>query len=207
MNDVPPQTKKEEPKKKQVRKSKQPPKQPPKEPKIQAQKAIRIKIFPNHEERMKLNQWMGTCRWTYNRCLEIYNNRITKDVYKKLGINSEQDEVQMNLRNLRPHVINSVHYEEKEYKWVTETPAMVREDAVKELVTAFKSNFTKLRMDIQKKFFIRFKRRKDKKDSICIPCRNWKHKTGEFAFLKHIKSSETLPDDLVYDSRDRKSVV
>ncbi|CAG8703828.1 11196_t:CDS:2 [Gigaspora margarita] len=34
-----------------------------------AGKVRRIHLFPTQEERMKLRKWIGTARWTYNRCL------------------------------------------------------------------------------------------------------------------------------------------
>ena len=37
--------------------------------KIPAGKTQRIRLFPTQEEKSKLKRWMGTARWTYNRCL------------------------------------------------------------------------------------------------------------------------------------------
>ena len=202
---VQPTTKKEEPKKppKKLKQRKSKSKKPKKErkpKKTPAQKAIKIKLYPSKEERDKLNQWMGTARWTYNRCLEIYNNRVTKSELKKLKKRTTKDEIGMVMKDMRTYIVNNIHYRE-ENQWVLNTPYMIRDAAARELVTAFKGNFTKLRQGIQDNFFIRFKRRKDRKDSILISCRNWLSKKGEFSFLKNIKSSEPLPDDLKYDSR------
>ena len=85
---------------------------------------------------------MGTARWTYNRCLEIINMSIGNEVKK-------------NMKDMRMYVVNNIHYQE-ENQWVLNTPYMIRDDAARELITAFKGNFIKLRQGIQD---IRFNRK------------------------------------------------
>jgi hypothetical protein len=37
--------------------------------KLPVGKVQRIRFYLNQQERLKLRKWMGTARWTYNRCL------------------------------------------------------------------------------------------------------------------------------------------
>lgn len=153
-------------------------------PKLAADKSRKIKLYPSEEERTKLNKWMGTCRWIYNKCLEISNN--SKDMKKTQ-------------KDFRTYIVNSIHYE-NENQWVLDTPYDVRDDAAADLLRAFKSNFQKKRSGQISNFMIHFKRRKDKKDHFTLRCKHWKQKKGDFAFIKNIKSAEKLPDNLDYDS-------
>jgi len=43
-----------------------------------ARKALKIRLYPNSEEKQKLLKWFGTARWTYNQCLAAINNDIKK---------------------------------------------------------------------------------------------------------------------------------
>jgi len=43
-----------------------------------AGKVQRIRIYPNQQERLKLRRWMGTARWTYNRCLSAVEKESVK---------------------------------------------------------------------------------------------------------------------------------
>ena len=90
-----------------------------------ADKSRKIKLYSNEEERTKLNKWLGTCRWIYNKCLEISNN--SKDMKKTQ-------------KDFRTYIVNSIHYE-NENQWVLDTPYDVRDDAAADLLRAFKSNF------------------------------------------------------------------
>ena len=41
-----------------------------------AGKALKIRLYPNSEEKQKLLKWLGTARWTYNQCLAAINSDI-----------------------------------------------------------------------------------------------------------------------------------
>jgi hypothetical protein len=47
---------------------------------------------------------------------------------------------------------------------------------------------------------MKFKKKKDKKDSIIIHSKHYKHKRGKYSFISKMKSAEPLPQ-LDYDSR------
>jgi transposase len=66
------------------------------------------------------------------------------------------------------------------------------QDLLKAYTTCFAS---------KKKFFMKFKKKKDKKDSIVIHSKHYKHKTGKYSFISKMKSAEPLPQTVDYDSR------
>ena len=71
-------------------------------------------------------------------------------------------------------------------------PRAVRDEAMIDLVKAYKSNFSK-----GGPFFIHFRSRKHMpQQSIVIQSRDWMRMRGQFAFLKTIPSAETLPPNL-----------
>ncbi|CAB4483562.1 hypothetical protein RhiirA1_394115 [Rhizophagus irregularis] len=75
--------------------------------KVPAGKCIRIRLYPKREEREKLRKWMGTARWTYNKCL----HGITKENIKRTK------------KDLRAHFLNAKAFNTTpELKWVLETP-------------------------------------------------------------------------------------
>jgi len=48
---------------------------------------------------------------------------------------------------------------------------------------------------------MKFKKKKDRKDSIVIHCKHYKHKSGPYAMISKMKSAEPLPQTIEYDSR------
>ena len=49
-----------------------------------ADKCKKIRLYPNENERNKLNQWMGCARWTYNQCLHGINKENIAKSKKEL---------------------------------------------------------------------------------------------------------------------------
>ncbi|KAG2374051.1 hypothetical protein C9374_011130 [Naegleria lovaniensis] len=150
--------------------------------KFQADKSLKIRLYPNEQERTTLNQWMGTARWIYNRCLEFTN--------KSKG-------VKKNKKNFRTFVVNNDNYQ-TENQWVVNTPYDVRDAAAIELL--FNINFEKKKAGTIDKFMIHFRRKKDRKDHFILHCKHWKSKKGQYSFIRNIKSAEPLPKELQYNS-------
>jgi putative transposase len=85
--------------------------------------------------------------------------------------------------------------------WVLKTPYTVRDEAMNDVLKAYKSSFARYRRD-GIKFRIKWRSRKHaKQESVVIHAHCWQRKTGDYAFLRNMKAAEQLPDDLVYDSR------
>ena len=149
--------------------------------KLPAGKAQRIRIYPNQQERPKLRRWMGTARWTYNRCL----------------IAVEKEGIKRGKKDLRALCLNAKNFNDTKLKWVLETPYDIRNEAMNDLLKGYSSNFAAKR----KKFKIKFRSKKDSQQSITILSKHWGKSRGEYSFLPNIKSSEPLPRKLEYDSR------
>ena len=89
----------------------------------------------------------------------------------------------------------------KTNKWAKETPYDIRDEAMNDLLKAYKTNFAK---GEEHKFEIRYKSKKQDQESIVIHSKHWK-KAGVFytSFFGNepIRAAEPLPEKLDYDSR------
>ncbi|RHZ72521.1 hypothetical protein Glove_242g146 [Diversispora epigaea] len=77
-----------------------------------------------------------------------------------------------------------------------ETPYSIRDEAMKDLLKGYSSNFVS-----NKKFKMKFRSKKDPRQSIVIHSQHWGRSCGEYSFLPKIKSAKPLPEKLGYDSR------
>jgi putative transposase len=178
-------------------------KKPPKPP---AARARKIRVYPTKEERQTLLRWIGAARWTYNKCLEL----IQKKHVQKEGVQEEcvqeecvqEEGVPLDKKELRTRVITKKAILAMDGKsWVLETPNAVRDEAVSDVLKAYKSSFARYRRD-GIKFRIKWRSRKHaKQESVVIHACHWQQKRGAYAFLRKMRAAEPLPDDLVYDSR------
>jgi len=146
----------------------------------------------NKEQKETLKKWFGTARWTYNQCLQAV----------------EKENVAKKKKNLRGRCLNKEAFEgggkEEENKWVLETPYDIRNEAMNDLLKAYKTNFSLQKNRTNKAFKIKFKSKKQETDSIVIHAKHWKG-SGVFHprnFGKEpILASERLPEILHYDCR------
>jgi putative transposase len=139
-------------------------------------------------------KWMGTARWTYNRCLESLKNgecTLSEASLRSKWLNSDAD----------------VFTRDDSFKWVLEVPYDIRDEAMRDLIKAYESNFAK-----GGTFDIKPRKKKDSTQVINIlykhynepkPKNGKKKKKGErvYAFLAKMNSAESLPKALKYDSR------
>jgi transposase len=102
----------------------------------------KIKINPTKVQKLMLNKFSGSARFTYNTCVASVNEKTHKNN-------------KFTLRNAFVSAKNNVFFENKE--WLTETPKVVRQQAVFEAVKNFKSAFSNLRNQNIDKFKVRFK--------------------------------------------------
>lgn len=149
--------------------------------KEQPAKCTRIKLHPSKECRETLRQWFGTVRWTYNTALHAINEK----------------KVSWALSDLRALCVNKENLEDSPNSWALDVPYDVRDEAIRDLVKALKINKNK-----EEKFEMKFRSRKAPQESIVIHAKHWTHKKGPYHELKQgLRSTEELPEDLVYDSR------
>jgi putative transposase len=155
-----------------------------KEPEIKndAEKAIRIKIYPTTEQKHILRQWFGIRRYIYNKCVERYN--ITK---------------KFDLLEYRKNIINNENFI-KENQWMLAYEYDLRDEAVRDFKKNLSSNYAK-----GKFFQIKFKSKKIKTtESISVLSKKWNKPNNFYSNVfkpNVLKSSEDLPDDLKYSSR------
>jgi hypothetical protein len=92
-------------------------------------RAKKIQLYPTNEERKKLTRWFGGARWTYNRCLEEV---------KEKGCNRTE-------KALRARVVNADVLEAGDEKmvWLKEVPYDIRDEGLRDLLKAYKSNMAK----------------------------------------------------------------
>ena len=154
--------------------------------KLPAEKSIKIRLYPNQEQRKTLIEWFGTARWTYNYCLD-YLHQLR-----------EEGEAMPDVKDIRHACIQVSNFKGTKLDWVTRTPSHVRDDALSDLWKAYKSCFAK-----GNQFTIKHRTKKNKQQSIVIRHVQWGRKSGKFAFLPTIRTSETIPpkEELVYDMR------
>lgn len=163
----------------------------PKKP--QAGKAKKIKLKLTKKQRETLNKWFGTARWTYNKILAAI----------KQGEVAYNDE-----KEIRKRFINQPNYIGTENAWVLETPYDIRNEAMRDLVKAYKTNFAKRKINPEHTFEIKMKSKKAASDSIVIHDSHYNDfgviypdtlkKAGVSPYLH---GYEKLPEKLIYDSR------
>lgn len=167
-------------KKRRVESKKQKP-QPEKDQKLPAGKAIKVRLYPNSEQKSTLAKWFGTARWTYNKCLDVI----------------EKEKVPKKKKDLRAKCLNSENFTDEKTKWVLETPYDIRDEAMNDLLKAYTSTFARG----DEKFKMKYKTKKDPTQSIAILNKHYGKPKRVYSFLANIKSAERLPSTLDYDSR------
>jgi putative transposase len=150
-------------------------------------RARKIRLYPTNEERQKLARWFGAARWTYNRCLEEVRDR-----------ECERTEKALRARTVNEEVLNN----DEALAWLKEVPYDIRDEGLRDLLKAYKSNFARQANDPNHVFEMRFRSRKRlDSETITVHSKHWKKKKGVYAWLRAIHSSEPKPDILQYDAR------
>ena len=136
----------------------------------------KVRVYPTLKQKETLNSWFGCARWTYNECVKIIKSK----------------KVKANKGALRKACVNNDNFKDKD-QWVTETPYEIRDAAMDDVVKAVDTNIKK-----GVRFDLKFRSRRDESQSISIRKRNWNTNKGKFKFMNstHLKSPETLPDEL-----------
>lgn len=152
--------------------------------------AIKFRIYPDTEQRQILNQWFGSSRFIYNKCAHHI-----KTHYDSTGSFGGS----LTIKNLRNNFINNINYPGDQYKWMRDIPYDVRDEAAKDLINNYSSNLKK-----SKKFYIKFRSKKDHTQSISVLSKHWGHKTGIFSRVfssDRLKCEKKLPNKLDHTCR------
>ncbi|MDX1372013.1 MAG: transposase, partial [Nitrososphaeraceae archaeon] len=125
----------------------------------------KIKMRPTPIQKRILKKWIGTSRYVYNNCL----SGIRRGEYN-INFMSLRDEFVTYKRNgstSKDYSLYDMFYKYKVKDWELETPKEIRANAVKDLVNAFKTCFSKLKNKQILKFNVSY-RKKKKPSSIVI---------------------------------------
>ena len=143
-------------------------------------RARKIRLFPSPDEAATLRHWVSTARWKYNACLAAV-----------------KDGTPRTLAALRAACLNADSPALQTNPWAAETPYDVRDEALRDLLKAYDSNFAAKRPH----FTMRFRSKKADAEAIVVHAKHWVHKRGVYAFLARMRAAEPLPDALGYDAR------
>lgn len=150
-----------------------------------AARSRKIELQPTSEQKAVLNRWFGCARNTYNTALKLIEDKVCP----------------VNHQALRDRCVKNELFKGTEQAWRLETPYEIRDQAVADLVKAFKVNWASDRLN---GFKIHPKRKKAESDSIVIGSRQWKSAGvlfPKFMGKTPVKARESLPDKLEYDTR------
>lgn len=146
-----------------------------------AEKARRIRVYPNSEQKRTLSNWFGVRRWIYNKCLECIKNGTCKPA----------------LKELRENVINNKNFQ-KENSWMLNYEYDLRDEALRDFLKNIKSNFSKGRS-----FNMKFLNKKTSQ-SLSVLSKKWNKKNNFYSSVfkpNILHSAEPLPNALSYSSR------
>lgn len=153
--------------------------------KLQAEKAIKVRIFPDKDQKTILNRWFGIRRFIYNKCIAIM-----KEDYK--------NQIKTTQKRLRELVVNNVNYIQNN-TWMIEYEYDLRDEAMRDALKNLKSNLAK-----GGHFDLKFLSKKYDIGSLSVLSKKWNKKNNFYNKIfrpDKIKSTEILPTTLHYTSR------
>ena len=99
-------------------------------------KAYKVEINPTLEQKQKINQSMGICRWLYNQY--IWKNKELYERYKNGEIDKSQSFMSAN--DFNKYINNEIKILE-EYKWINECGSKARKKSIVNAETSYKRFF------------------------------------------------------------------
>ena len=180
-----------------------------------AQRTWKVRLYPNKEQREKLNQMMGTYGYIYNQCVKYYNEGMGETP---------------TIKELRDKFVCVKAIKGQGNSWSKCLPWDSKGEACRDFIAALKINWKvynekveKMEHQLIKKgmgidqakeqaktiikmFTLKFKSKKRKKiQSFFIRERDWNYESGNVSWMKQIKSKE--PFEIKYDTRVLKDGV
>lgn len=137
-------------------------------------RARKIKLDPSPEWKERLRKWMGTARWTYNRCLDYYkkgNCRINKTDFRSKVVGgwnhgdpkrrTGKKKKKRGLKRGNWSIPKKTFKRECKTSWVLETPFEIRDSAMVDLYNGFVTNLKKREKNPSHTFDMSFRSRRD----------------------------------------------
>lgn len=137
-------------------------------------RARKLKLFPSETWKVRLRKWMGTARWTYNKCLHKFKTKkckMDRSDFRAKVLGSHNHGVPKkkcgkkkrkrgrgrgNWDKPKPKIVRQV-----KTSWVLETPMEVRDSSMVDLINAFSTNIKKRKKDASHTFQLSFRTKKD----------------------------------------------
>jgi transposase len=122
---------------------------------------MKLELCLTQGQKKVLNKFIGTARWTYNRCLAKMRETFEKE--KRMLSGKELRELCVNKRSLE---------REETTSWAASScPAQLRDEALFDLLSAYKSNFSRRKSKKNHLFEIHF--RSKKQYNVCTIQAEW----------------------------------
>ena len=110
-------------------------------------RAIKIRLYPNKEQELKLNKVLGCYRFVYNQTLALKQQEYTNNK-KSLG-----------LTDLSKHFHNEL-LKDEQYSWLKEENTKIMKQSIRQMLSAYEKFFK------QHNGFPKFKSKKDKQSAL-----------------------------------------
>ena len=110
------------------------------------QSCQKIRIYPNKKQKQSFNQFIGTSRFIYNKCVEYYKHKISfikRQRMREIIMGKDAD--------LPDHL-----------KWLTKTPYDTRQFMIDNFIGSYDSAVTNLKNGNINHFDFNYKSKKDK---------------------------------------------
>lgn len=136
-------------------------------------RAVKIRLYPNKEQELKLNKVLGCYRFVYNQMLALKQQEYNENK-KSLG-----------LTDLSKYFHGTL-LKDEQYSWLKEQNTKVMKQAIRQMLSAYEGFFK------QHKGFPKFKSKKDEQTAL-FPCETIsKSNTFETKHISLIKSLKNL---------------
>jgi len=164
-----------------------------KAPEDQAARLMKVQALPTTAQKDTLRQWIGTCRWTYNRCVAY-----------------GRDHPGTTIKDLRARAVNNGPLKDLGLEWAIKVPYNVRDEAARDYLKAVASNKAKQEEKPDFTFVVHFRSRKraaQETINILGKYTQWDPATPNqinffsFAFPDPLQLAEPLPAHCFDDGR------
>jgi hypothetical protein len=177
--------------------------------KPKANRRKKIRLFPNKEQKQKLDQCFGTVRWIYNELLDKFRSKLhNKQIHRFEKMKLMRDWCTTKKSKL-------ITQDPNKYVWILDTPQPIRDAAVLDLLQAFESNQAKQKKQEERgekvmKFTVKYKIKKRDSQTIYINKQQFINGVfyskffGQTKFKCREKNKEkksTLPNELDYSAK------
>jgi putative transposase len=112
---------------------------------------MKIRLYPNPNQKAILSQWFGAVRFVYDRCLDEFS--WSKD---------------LSMTHLRDDMLRVLSNDES-HSFLKDVPDKVKAGAVADFINAVRSNQAKVRQRPWTRFEMKYRTKKDKVQSLLIP--------------------------------------